>query len=147
MCIVERLQRKKGWMFWGCFSGLSGKGPGVFWEKDWGTISKESYCDHIVPIVDAWHRLHPDKGHFFMYDNAPAHAAAKTVAELAARGIRVILWPPFSPDLNPIEKVWNKMKNYIEEHFPEHMSYTRLRLQLKRLGREGFPRTSLRSYY
>jgi len=22
-CIVERYQRKKGWMFWGCFSGLS----------------------------------------------------------------------------------------------------------------------------
>ena len=31
-CIVERVQRPKGWMFWGCFNA-SRKGPGIFWEK------------------------------------------------------------------------------------------------------------------
>ncbi|KAL3424953.1 hypothetical protein PVAG01_04234 [Phlyctema vagabunda] len=29
-CILERERKKKGWMFWGCFSGKSGKGPGIF---------------------------------------------------------------------------------------------------------------------
>ena len=28
-CIVERHQRKKGWMFWGCFHGHT-LGPGIF---------------------------------------------------------------------------------------------------------------------
>ena len=36
--ITERHKRKPGWMFWGCFAGIT-KGPGVFWEKDWGTIN------------------------------------------------------------------------------------------------------------
>jgi hypothetical protein len=28
-CIIERHQRRKGWMFWGCFYGNM-KGPGIF---------------------------------------------------------------------------------------------------------------------
>ena len=39
-CIVEKHQRKAGWMFWGCFSGTTRKGPGLFWEKDWGSITE-----------------------------------------------------------------------------------------------------------
>ncbi|KAF1936528.1 hypothetical protein EJ02DRAFT_358894 [Clathrospora elynae] len=49
----------------------------------------------------------------FMHDNAPGQAAAYTVEELAERGIHPIFWPAFSPDLNPIEAVWNRMKGYI----------------------------------
>lgn len=49
-CIVERHQRKKGWMFWGCFHGHT-LGPGIFWEKDWGKITQESYCAHTVPVT------------------------------------------------------------------------------------------------
>ena len=37
-------------MFWGCFYG-SIKGPGVFWEKDWGTINAKTYQERILPIV------------------------------------------------------------------------------------------------
>ena len=89
-------------MFWACFSG-SKKGPCLFWEKDWGTITKESYCERIVPLVHGWMRLSP--GLLFMQDNAPSHAAQYTLDELSERDIHVITWPPFSPDLNPIEKV------------------------------------------
>lgn len=49
-----------------------------------------------------------------MQDNAAAHTATETIAELKARGIKIIAWPPFSPDLDPIETVWNEMKEYIE---------------------------------
>lgn len=28
-------------------------------------------------------------------------------------------WPPYSPDLNPIEQVWNMTKNYIQVKYPE----------------------------
>jgi transposase len=115
-CIVDKVRRKHGWMFWGCFSGIT-KGPHLFWEKEWSSINKESYCDRIVPLVDGWIRLNPHLS--FMQDGAPGHSAAFTISQLSERGITPIHWPPFSPDLNPIEAVWNKMKDYIEAHYPD----------------------------
>ena len=44
---------------------------------------------------------------------APEHTVADTKNDLAKRDIYVIYWPAFSPDLNPIEKVWNIIKNNI----------------------------------
>ena len=40
-------------------------------------------------------------------------------------------WPPYSPDLNIIESVWNKMKDYIQERFPEKLTYEQLREAVK----------------
>lgn len=130
-CIVERHQRKRGWMFWGCFSA-SGKGPGIFWEKDWGTINANSYCQHIVPVIDRWIRSShedPDQRLILMQDSAPGHAALETRKDLEQRGIRVLKWPPYSPDLNPIESCWNWMKDWIQEHhgLEENPGYNRLR--------------------
>ena len=63
-----------------------------------------------------------------MQDNASGHAAKDTLAYLASLGLRPICWLANSPDLNPIEDVWEKMKDYIEQHYPEiHRSYAKLR--------------------
>jgi transposase len=32
-CLVDKVRKKRGWMFWGCFSGTT-KGPSLFWEKE-----------------------------------------------------------------------------------------------------------------
>ena len=53
----------------------------------------------------------------------PGHAAGDTKQDLAERGIIVIFWPPFSPDLNPIERVWHIMKNYIQDNYPHPSNY------------------------
>lgn len=45
------------------------------------------------------------------------HAAKDMLAEFEKRGIRLIFWPPFLPDLNPIKTVWNLMKDWIQEHY------------------------------
>ena len=66
-----------------------------------------------------------------MQDGAPGHAAANTKKDLEERGVIVIYWPPFSPDLNPIEKVWHIMKNCLQDHYPENMSYDQLRAAVK----------------
>jgi len=66
-----------------------------------------------------------------MQDGAPGHAAGDTRTKLQERSIEVIFWPAFSLDLNPLERVWHIMKNYLQDNFPEHMSYDRLREAVK----------------
>jgi transposase len=87
-CIVERYQRRKGWMFWSCFNGDI-KGPYVFWEKEWGSINAARYRERIVPLVEGWLRLNRNAGNelVFMQDSAHAHRAALTMEDLRERGI------------------------------------------------------------
>jgi len=128
-CVVEKIRKRKGWMFWGCFAG-GVKGPCLFWEKEWGSINKISYCERIVPLIHEWIRMNPHL--HFMQDGAPGHSAASAKEELSERGIITIFWPAYSPDLNPIETIWNWMKDYIERVYgdKEH-SYDNLRIYVK----------------
>ena len=50
---------------------------------------------------------------------------------LAERGITPCFRPAFSPVLNPIETVWNKMKDYIAHNFSDNLSYDALRAAVK----------------
>ncbi|KAK6031692.1 hypothetical protein OSTOST_02141 [Ostertagia ostertagi] len=44
-------------------------------------------------------------------DNAPAHKFLHTTARMKEMKIRLMEWPPISPDINPIELVWESMKS------------------------------------
>jgi ketohexokinase/beta-glucosidase len=135
-CIVEKPRKTGGWMFWGSFHGNI-KGPSLFWEKKWGNITAESYCRHTVPIIANYIQANADPlfGPLleFMHDNAPGHAAVETVAEMQKREIYTIQWPAFSPDLNPIEAVWNKMKDWMEKEYPDNPLETSSKAQYRRL--------------
>lgn len=102
-------------MFWGCFAGPE-KGPCLFWEKERDSIDSENCCQKIVPLFDGMVSMRPWIS--VMQDNAPPHAAARTMEETGERVITPISWPPNSPDLNPIEAVWDNMKNYIQLNYP-----------------------------
>ena len=48
-------------------------------------------------------------------DNMKSHHA-KTVKDLLdSSGVRYIYLPPYSPDLNPIEKLWSKVKAFLRK--------------------------------
>lgn len=51
-------------------------------------------------------------------DNASIHRYRDALAYLAEYGIEPIDWP-HSPDLNPIEQVWKRLKDLVYEMHPE----------------------------
>lgn len=62
-------------MFWGSISGAYSKGPGLFWEKNWGSISSKSYYQYIVPVLAQY----IDRTKLILIqDNAKGHAAMAT---------------------------------------------------------------------
>ena len=119
-------------MFQGCFYGYI-KGPRIFQEKDQGTINQETYCVYTVPIIYSYIKLIRREGVFLvlMKDGALSYAAGEIRKELEERGIRVIFWPPYSPNLNPIERVQHIIKNYLQDNYPECMGYNQLRVAIK----------------
>jgi transposase len=50
-------------------------------------------------------------GDILVLDNLPTHKVKGVPEALAERGARVLFLPPYSPDLNPIEQVFSKVKN------------------------------------
>ncbi len=47
-------------------------------------------------------------------DNAAFHKSQRTKELIESVGCRIIFLPPYSPDLNPIEKFWTNMKRWIK---------------------------------
>jgi len=48
-------------------------------------------------------------------DNLAPHKMPAVVAAIEATGAQVCFLPPYSPDLNPIEKMWSKIKAYLRK--------------------------------
>jgi len=115
-------------MVWGAFFN-NVKGPFTIWEKEWGTINSETYCTHILPQIKEYVVQYPHL--WLMQDGAPGHGPKATQEKIREYGIQMIYWPPYSPDLNPIEMVWNWMKDYIQANFPDQMSISELRIVLR----------------
>ena len=49
-------------------------------------------------------------GDIVILDNLPAHKGAAVQAAVEARGARLRFLPPYSPDFNPIENAFAKLK-------------------------------------
>ena len=52
--------------------------------------------------------LHP--GDVVIMDNLSPHKSDQTLSLIEQRGAQVLFLPAYSPDLNPIEKMWSKVK-------------------------------------
>jgi transposase len=58
-------------------------------------------------------RLRP--GQIVVMDNLAAHKVAGVRKSIEACGAELLYLPPYSPDFNPIEKVWAKLKQHLRK--------------------------------
>jgi len=49
-------------------------------------------------------------GDVVVMDNLSPHKSAPTLSLITATGAQILFLPAYSPDLNPIEKLWSKVK-------------------------------------
>lgn len=83
--------------------GLRGVQAPLLFEGAMTTLTFETYiADVLAPTLR--------QGEILLMDNLSAHKSDHARAVLEARGVQVIFLPPYSPDLNPIEKCWAKVK-------------------------------------
>lgn len=54
-------------------------------------------------------------GDIVVMDNLRPHKNAGVIQAIEAAGAEVWFLPPYSPDLNPIEKMWSKIKAYLRK--------------------------------
>jgi len=103
-----------GIMVWGCFVN-NRIGPLVVID---GKINGEGYQkllrDNLLPFLNGL-----VGGPFiFQDDNAPVHTAGVVIQWKEANLISSLPWPAQSPDLNPIEHVWDQLEKAIRKRNP-----------------------------
>jgi len=71
------------------------------------TVSKEADRSFLEQIS----RRDPDAMHVVIGDGAGFHHREKGPLEAVPKNVRILTLPPYSPELNPVEKLWDIMKD------------------------------------
>ena len=99
-------------MFWGCFT-WDGVGPLIPVEE---TMDSEVYVNilsnHLVP----WVNDHPNI--VFQQDGASCHTSHYSTWWMESHGFSILDWVAQSPDLNPIENLWDYLDCQIRKRNP-----------------------------
>jgi len=103
-------------LIWGCMT-YYGVGDAC-WYPD--SMNSEGYLgvlkDYVLQTRD-WYGIER-QDFIFQQDNASAHKASIVNNYLSRMKIRVLDWPPNSPDMNPIEHLWAYIKQQLDR-YPE----------------------------
>ncbi|UYV69877.1 hypothetical protein LAZ67_7001058 [Cordylochernes scorpioides] len=99
--IVERpTVRQRGIMVWGAIAYVS-RSPLL---RIQGTMTAQRYVDDVLRRVTLLY-LQGVPNALYQQDNARPHTAR--ISQQALQDVQMLPWPPYSPDLSPIEHVWD----------------------------------------
>jgi len=72
-----------------------------------GTVFQTYLEDVLLPTLK--------RGQVVVMDNLSAHKGERVRELIEAKGCELIYLPPYSPDFNPIEQAFSKLKSYLRE--------------------------------
>jgi transposase len=100
---------------WGCFSS-KGIGAGrIFIGELNGTLYRDILEHNLIPT---YKQFYPTGIWRLLQDNASPHYTEEVNIWMHNHGIHIIEFPPYSPDLNPIENIWHLLKWRVEHRNP-----------------------------
>ena len=79
-----------------------------------GNVTAQHYLKILkYCAVPSLQHLFGDQPAIFQQDNAPCHTAKVVKEWIEANNIDVLSWPGNSPDLNPIEHIWDHLARQV----------------------------------
>ena len=102
-------------IIWGCFT-KNELGPLVRLEgRVTANIYIEMLANYLIPFIND---LENKDDYTFQEDNAPIHTAKIAKKWKSDNNIKSLPWPAQSPDLNPIENLWDELERQVRNHKP-----------------------------
>lgn len=121
-------------MVWGCFTS---QGVGQMCQVD-GIMDSRMYAQildrHLVPSARSFGMRGRD--FIFQQDGDPKHTSATLRDYFKDHKIKLLDWPAQSPDLNPIEHLWDHLKRQLNgyERHPTSMHELECRIEAEWKG-------------
>lgn len=125
-------------MVWGC---MTSSGVGYLSEIE-GIMNSAMYVEILEKELNdtiAWYELE-EAEITFMHDNDPKHKSKLVQSYLEGQQFRVMVWPPQSPDLNPIENLWAHLKRALNTYETPAKGlkelWTRIEVEWEKISKE-----------
>ena len=71
-------------------------------------------------LLQSCQKLGLENSFVFQHDNDSKHTAGLLKDWLKQKKIETLNWPPFSPDMNPIEHLWDELERRMKKHQPKN---------------------------